>query len=225
MPVLFPFGYGLSYSTFTYGRMNVDAEKMKDSETVEVTVDVINESDIPGKEVVQLYVEPDIPNTKVRRVVRELKGFTKVFLDARERKTVSFILDKSAFAYYDTDLSDWYTEPGDYRIEICKDAETVIAEKSINVVPKKPKNPVYDENSIYKDIMEDHTAAKIAKPYFDRYMGDSLAPQNGVESAVEAFGSDPEVYLQDTTLRNALNMSRGVLSYKDMADLIEKLNK
>lgn len=225
MPVLFPFGYGLSYSTFTYGMMNVDTEKMKDDETVEVTVDVINESDIPGKEVVQLYVEPDIPNTKVRRVVRELKGFAKVFLDAREKKSVSFILDKSAFAYYDTQINDWYTEPGDYKIEICKDADTVIAYKTVNVTPKKPKKRVYDENSIYKDIMEDRNAAKIAKPYFDKYMGDNSAPQNGDESAVEAFGSDPEVYLQDTTIRNALNMSQGVLSYKDMTDLIEKLNK
>ncbi len=225
MPVLFPFGYGLSYSTFSYGRISVDTEKMKDNETVEITVDVINESDIPGKEVVQLYVEPDIPNTKVRRVVRELKGFTKVFLDAREKKSVSFILDKSAFAYYDTELGDWYTEPGDYKLEICRDAETVVGYKTVNVTPKKPKKPVYDENSIYKDIMEDRSAAKIAKPYFDRYMGDHLAPQNGDDSAKEAFGSDPEVYLWDTTLRNALNMSQGVLSYKDMADLIEKLNK
>ncbi len=225
IPVLFPFGYGLSYSTFSYGKMSVDTEKMKDSETVEVTVDVINESSVPGKEVVQLYVEADIPNTKVRRVVRQLKGFRKIFLDAKEKKSVSFILDKSAFAYYDTQLGDWYTEPGNYRIEICRDADTVITYKTVNVVPKKPKKPVYDENSIYKDIMEDPAAAKTAKPYFDKYMGDHLAPQNGDESAVEAFGSDPEVYLWDTTLRNALNMSQGVLTYKDMTDLIEKLNK
>ncbi|MCR5591058.1 MAG: glycoside hydrolase family 3 C-terminal domain-containing protein [Lachnospiraceae bacterium] len=225
IPVLFPFGHGCSYSTFSYGRMTVDAEKMKDNETVEVAVDVINESDIPGKEVVQLYVEPDIENTKIRRPVRELRAFSKIHLDPHEKKTVSFILDKSAFAYYDTDISDWYVEPGDYRIEICKDAETVIGFKTISVVPKKRKKIVYDENSIYKDIMEDPAARKIAKPFFDRYIGEHLTSQNTDESAEEAFGSDYEVYLADTTLRTTVNMSNGLITYEDMRELIEKLNK
>ncbi|MCR5672252.1 MAG: glycoside hydrolase family 3 C-terminal domain-containing protein [Lachnospiraceae bacterium] len=224
MPVLFPFGYGGSYSTFSYGLMKTDTDAMKDNETVEVTVDVINESAVPGKEVVQLYVEADIPNTKVRRCVRELKGFKKVFLDAHERKTVSFILDKSAFAYFDTQINDWYVEPGDYRIEICKDAETVITEKTINVVPKKPKKQVYDENSIFKDIMENPAAAKIAKPYFEKYVMEHLTSQNCDESASEAFGNDIGVYLNDTTLRSVVNMSRGIVSYREMRELIEKLN-
>lgn len=225
IPVQFPFGYGRSYSTFTYGKMTVDAQEMKDNETLEVTVDVINESDIPGKEVVQLYVEADIPNTKIRRAVRELKGFTKVFFDAHEKKTVSFILDKSAFAYYDTEMSDWYVEPGDYKLEICKDAETVITYKTVHVVPKKARKKVYDENSIYKDLMEDPAAAKIAKPYFEKYENINLMVQNIDDSAKEAFGEDPKVYLYDTTLRNAVNMSQGRISYQEMRELIDKLNK
>ena len=225
MPVLFPFGHGCSYSTFSYGRMTVDAEQMRDDETVEVTVDVINESDIPGKEVVQLYVEADIENTKVRRPVRELKGFTKVHLDAHEKKTVSFILDKSAFAYYDTDISGWYAEPGDYKIEICKDAETVIDFKTVNVVPKKRKKVVYDENSIYKDLMEDPASRRIAKPFFDKYIKEHLNPQNADEVAAEAFGTDYELYLRDTTLRTAVNLSSGIMTYEEMRELIDKLNK
>ena len=225
IPVQFPFGYGLSYSTFSYGKMTTDTDKMKDDETVEVTIDVINESDIPGSEVVQLYVEADIPNTKIRRAVRELKGFTKVRIDPHERKTVSFILDKSAFAYYDTQINDWYTEPGDYKIEICRDAETVITYRTVTVLPKKPKKTVYDENSIYKDIMEDSRAARVAKPYFDKYIKNVLANQNEDEAAAEAFGTDPEVFLRDTTLRNIVNMSFGEITYADMRELIGKLNK
>ena len=224
MPVLFPFGRGLSYSSFSYGMMNCDSDKMRDDETIEVTVDVINESEIPGKEVVQLYVEPDIPNTKVRRAVRELKGFKKISLDPHERKTVSFILDKSAFAYYDTELSDWYTEPGDYKVEICRDAENVITYKTVNVTPKKLKKQVYNENSICKDIMENPKAWKIAKPYFEKYVEKCLGTQNGDLSASEAFGDKLEVFLADTTLRNALNMSYGEFSHSEMRDLIDKLN-
>ena len=225
MPVLFPFGFGLSYSTFSYGKMTVDTDAMKDDETLEVTVDVINESDIPGKEVVQLYVEADIPNTKVRRVVRELKGFSKVSLDPGERKTVRFILDKSAFAYYDTDLGDWYVEEGDYRVEICRNADEVIAFRTVRVSPKKPKKPVYDENSVYKDIMEDPHAAKIAGPYFDKYLFKDPDTSSTDEVATEAFGSDPDVFLRDTTLRNVVNMSFGKVTYEDMRELIDKLNR
>ncbi len=225
MDVLFPFGYGMSYSTFSYGLMSVDTEKMRDDETVEVSINVINESMVPGKEVVQLYVEADIPNTKVRRPVRELRAFTKVYLEAHERRTVTFILDKSAFAYYDTDISDWYVEPGDYKIEICKNADEVIAEKTVNVVPKKPKKPVYDENSVYKDIMENPSSAKIAKPYFEKYLFKDPDEDSTDEVATEAFGSDPEIFLRDTTLRNVVNMSFGKVTYEDMRQLIDKLNK
>ncbi|MBR6159481.1 MAG: glycoside hydrolase family 3 C-terminal domain-containing protein [Lachnospiraceae bacterium] len=225
IPVRFPFGYGLSYSTFTYGRMTCDTESMKDDETVEVTIDVINESEIPGKEVVQLYVEADIPDTKIRRAVRELKGFKKIYLEPHEKKTVSFILDKSAFAYYDTTISDWYVESGDYRIEICKNADEVISYMTVNVSPKKPIKVIYDENSIYKDIMDDPAARKIAAPFFEKYSKMFLGSETRGESATEAFGSDMSVYLRDTTLRSVVNLSMGKMTYGEMRELIEKLNR
>ena len=213
MQVRFPFGHGLSYSTFSYGKMTVDAEKMLDNETLEVTVDVINESDIPGKEVVQLYVEADILNTKIRRVVRELKGFKKVFLDAHERKTVSFILDKSAFAYYDEELSDWYVEPGEYKIEVCRNAEEVITYKTVTVIPKKPKKPVYSENSVYKDIMEDSKAARIAKPFYEKAFASS-----------DVFEDQPKECEADTTIRSVVNLNFGDFSYEEMREIINRLN-
>ncbi len=225
MPVLFPFGYGLSYSTFSYGKMTVDTDKMKDDETLEVTVDVINESGIPGKEVVQLYVEADIPDSTIRRAVRELKGFEKIYLEPGDKKTVRFILDKSAFAYYDTQLSDWYVEPGNYKVEICKNAEEVIVFETVTVENAKPKKPRYDENSVYKDIMKDPHAAKIAKPYFDKYLFKDPDTSSTDEVVTEAFGSDPDIFLRDTTLRNVVNMSFGKVTYEDMRELIDKLNK
>ncbi|MCR5301107.1 MAG: glycoside hydrolase family 3 C-terminal domain-containing protein [Lachnospiraceae bacterium] len=225
IPVLFPFGHGLSYSKFSYGIMKTDTDSMKDDETVEVTVDVINESDIPGKEVVQLYVEADIPNTGVRRTVRELKAFTKIFLDAHEKKNVSFILDKSAFAYYDVEISDWYVEPGDYKLEICRNAEEVISYRTISVTPKRPKKKIYNENSVYKDLKEDKHAWKIVKPYFDKYIREYLNDQNTDEQAAEAFGADMEIFLADCTIRNAVNMSQGKITRQEMEEILDKLNK
>lgn len=222
MKVNFPFGHGLSYSDFTYGKMTVETTEMVDDETLEVTIDILNESNIPGKEVVQLYVEPDIPNSKIRRPVRELRGFKKVFIDSRSRETVSFILDKSAFAYYDTDINDWYTEPGDYKIEICKNAEEVIAYKRVHVVPKKAKKVIYNENSIFKDILEDPKAAKTAKSFYEKFL---LAGYDDDEIGNEAFMADAEVYAADTPLRSAVNLSEGKITLEMMNEVIDKLNR
>lgn len=223
MKVNFPFGYGLSYSDFSYGKMTVETTQMFDDETLEVTIDIFNESNIPGKEVVQLYVEADIPNTKVRRPVRELRAFKKVFVDKRERQTVSFILDKSAFAYFDTEINDWYVEPGDYKIEICKNAEEVIAYKRVHVTPKKPKKTVYDVNSVFKDMLENPKAAKIVKPYYEKYIG--YGDDDEDEAAKEAFMADSEVFAADTTLRNTVNLNGGDFTLSEIYELIEKLNR
>lgn len=226
MPVLFPFGHGLSYSDFEYGKLNIDKTDMKDTDTVEVTIDIKNISNVGGKEVVQVYVEPDVKDTKVRRAVRELRAFTKIAIAPGEKKTVTFTLDKSAFAYYDTDINDWYVEAGDYKIEICKNAEEVIGYKRIHVTPAKPKKVVYDENTIYKDLAADPKAWKIVKPYFDKYLYEGAMSGEGDEAAEEAFGGADVAnkFLRDLTIRNAMNMSGGSVTHKDMEEVIKKLN-
>lgn len=227
MPVRFPFGYGLSYSDFEYGKLEIDKTSMKDNEKVTVSIDITNKSNIMGKEVVQVYVEPDIKDSAIRRPVRELRAFTKIAIEPGEKKTVTFELDKSAFAYYDTDICDWYTEPGDYKIEICKNADEVIGYKRINIVPKKAKKPVYTVNTIYKELIADKKAWKIAKPYFDKYLQMGALSDSGDDAAKEAFGGEDcaSKFIQDTTLRNVVNMGTGSVSYEEMMELLEKLNK
>lgn len=227
MPVRFPFGYGLSYSEFEYGKLEIDKTSMKDNEKVTVSIDITNKSNIMGKEVVQVYVEADVKDSAIRRPVRELRAFTKVAIEPGEKKTVTFELDKSAFAYYDTEICDWYTEPGDYKIEICKNADEVIGYKRINVVPKKAKKPVYTVNTIYKELIADKKAWKIAKPYFDKYLQMGALSDSGDDAAKEAFGGEDcaSKFIQDTTLRNVVNMGTGSVSYEEMMELLEKLNK
>ncbi len=108
MDVLFPFGHGLSYTTFAYSNMKLDKTEMNDTETLTVQVDLTNTGDRFGKEVVHLYVMP--PKGNVIRPVKELKGFEKIGLHPGETKTVTFTLGKRAFAYYDTDLHAWNVE-------------------------------------------------------------------------------------------------------------------
>ncbi len=116
MEVAFPFGHGLSYTTFAYRDLTVSRESLTDSETLTVTCKVKNTGGCPGREVVQLYVG-DVEST-VGRPVRELKGFEKVLLEPGEEKTVSFTLDKRSFAYYEPKIHDWFVESGAFTIEI-----------------------------------------------------------------------------------------------------------
>ena len=118
--VLFPFGHGLSYTTFAYSNLKLDKTEMSDAETVTVSVDVKNTGDVAGKEVVQLYVSAG--ESEIIRPIRELRGFDKISLEPGEEKTVTFTLGKRAFAYWNEEIHDWYVSDGAYEIQIGKNA-------------------------------------------------------------------------------------------------------
>ena len=118
IPLLFPFGYGLSYTKFEYK----DLEVVKSGEGFDVSVKVKNVGKMRGKEVVQVYISA--PAKAIARPVRELKAFAKAELDPEEEKVVRVRLDKSAFAYYSD--SGFITENGEHAISICKNAEEVL---------------------------------------------------------------------------------------------------
>ncbi|MBQ3222916.1 MAG: glycoside hydrolase family 3 C-terminal domain-containing protein [Clostridia bacterium] len=116
MDVQFPFGYGLSYTSFAISGLQADKTAMKDTEYMTVTCSVTNTGSRAGKTAVQLYVR-DVEST-VRRPVRELKGFEKVELAPGETKKVAFALDKRSFAYYEPKCNDWFVESGEFIIEV-----------------------------------------------------------------------------------------------------------
>lgn len=116
MNVGFPFGHGLSYTSFTYSDIRLEKDKLTDAETLTVTCKVKNTGTCIGKEVVQLYVRDE--QSRVNRPVRELKGFEKVELAPGEETTVSFTLGKKAFAYYEPEVHDWFVESGAFAVEI-----------------------------------------------------------------------------------------------------------
>jgi beta-glucosidase len=131
MDVLFPFGYGLSYTTFEYSNLRLSSENIKDTDTLTVTVDITNTGTVSGKEIVQLYVQ-DVESS-VKRPVKELKGFEKVYLEPNETKSVTFILDKRSFAYYNTRIKDWHVETGIFNILIGKSSRDIVLSKSLTV--------------------------------------------------------------------------------------------
>jgi beta-glucosidase len=121
MPVLFPFGHGLSYTAFEYSELKLEKTNMKDTETCTVTAKIKNTGSAAGKEAAQLYVrnhEGRAGGPGVDRPIRELKGFAKIALEPGEEKTASFTLDKRSFAYYDVTARDWVVESGEFTVEL-----------------------------------------------------------------------------------------------------------
>lgn len=136
VPVRFPFGYGLSYTEFTYSDLKVDGN--------EVTCKVRNTGNITGKEVVQLYIEPK--GNRNYRAKRELKAFTKISLNPGEEKTVRFLLEERSFAIWD---EGWKIPEGSYDVCIGKDSHSMILKKEIEI-SRDLKKSMFMANEISK---------------------------------------------------------------------------
>jgi len=112
---LYPFGFGLSYTTFTYGDLTVDRSQLSEKKTVTVSLNITNSGRYDGAEVVQLYIRDMVGS--ITRPVKELKGFQKVFLKAGETRNISFTITTEDLKFYNSDLVyNW--EPGEFEVMV-----------------------------------------------------------------------------------------------------------
>lgn len=128
VPARYAFGHGLSYTTFSYSALTAAAVG---TDQARVQVTVTNSGNTAGADVVQIYVAA--PEGPVRTPVRELRAFQKVALEAGESRTLSFELDRRAFAYYDIIDSRWAVTPGEYSVELGRSAHDIVARKGIHL--------------------------------------------------------------------------------------------
>ena len=118
---LFPFGYGLSYSNFSYSTVKISKTKATMNEKIIVECDITNTGKYDAKEVAQLYVRDKVAS--LARPVRELKGFQKISLKAGETKNVKFELSSTDLGFWNTD-NKYITEPGEFQVWISKDSQS-----------------------------------------------------------------------------------------------------
>ena len=183
METAFPFGHGLSYTTFEYSDLQLDKKEMSDKESVQVSVRVKNTGNRAGKTVVQLYVEA--PETEVIRPVRELRGFEKIFLEAGEEKIVTFILGERAFAYWNTLIHDWYAEEGTYKVMIGENADQMCVGEEITVHPTKELPKTYSLNTCLGELMRDPKAQAVMGPFMQ-----GMAQNDAAADMAEAQKND-----------------------------------
>jgi len=183
--VLFPFGHGLSYTSFAYEDFKLSHQEINDQETLQVQVTIRNTGDIPGKEVVQLYVSPVQPTAF--RPVAELKGFNKVSLAPGEACQVHFSLDRRAFAYFSTELNDWQVESGDYRILVGASSRQIHLEGKVTVQSQQEVDiPLRDRLPAYVGFPAD---AKINQDDFETLVGHPVPPNTIIRGEIATINT------------------------------------
>jgi beta-glucosidase len=153
MPVLFPFGFGLSYTTFSYSNPKASTHSFKDVDGLTVTVDVTNTGRVAGKEIVQVYVHDQ--KSGLVRPHKELKGFAKVELQPGETKTVSISLDLRAFAYYHPEYKQWITEDGQFDLLIGASAADIRQTIMVTLESTLELPCILDKESTIREWMAD----------------------------------------------------------------------
>ena len=215
MQVAFPFGYGLSYTTFAYSNLRLDRQEITDQETLTVSVDITNTGNVAGKEIVQLYIRD---NTRAcRRPDKELKGYEKVALEPGETKTVTMTLDYRSFAWYNTDLKDWYAASGKYDVMVGTSSRQICLSASVQINSSIRLPLKLDLNTTLAELSADDRTVKYGEylknksyAFFDQYEGD------------ETLSGDAKYALVDSMPMRTL-VSFGICTKEEVLDVLKKL--
>ncbi|MEK4063390.1 MULTISPECIES: glycoside hydrolase family 3 C-terminal domain-containing protein [Paenibacillus] len=210
---LFPFGFGLSYTQFEYSGLKLDKSSIRDTDVVQVTVNVKNTGSRTGKEVVQLYVS-DVESSVIRPL-QELKGFQKLELLPGEQREVSFTLNKRAFAYYNVKLADWHVESGTFNIAVGSSSRDIRLSAPLTVTSTTKITVSFHRNTTVGDLLENPLTAEKAKNYSSIF---------GLEDAMD---DNPEMFLammKYMPLRAMIGFGQGKYTEADLAENLRELN-
>ncbi len=209
MPVLFPFGYGLSYTSFAYSHARLSAATFKDVDGLTVSVDVTNTGKVAGKEVVQVYVHDQ--KSGLVRPHKELKGFAKVELQPGETKTLSISLDFRAFAYYHPAYRQWITEDGEFDILIGASAADIRASQTVTLQSTLDLPCLIDKESTIRQWMADRRGQAVLGPFYRQIEEYSRKIFGGGERYGDSIGMDVMDMIQDMPLLSVLKFQQRLL--------------
>ena len=249
--VLFPFGFGLSYTTFEFSHLIVsDANTIAGLDNIHVVFDIKNTGDIFGSEVAQIYITP--PENNVFKAKRELKGFIKVFLEPNETKTVILKLNKRSFSFFNTETKKYEIESGIYTISVGNSSRNLLLSKNMEINSNNYYQKRIESYFDFKDIDvsdKDFEALigrelkpiniKADKPYnINNNLSDLMHEETAKEfynkllaGLNDMFKDDKtdtkkmfESMMLETPLRSLYTMSGGIISREDIEELLNKLN-
>jgi beta-glucosidase len=201
VPTLFPFGYGMSFTSFDYQNPKVSADNFRDVDGLTVSVEVTNTGEIAGKEIVQVYVHDH--ESKLARPPKELKAFAKVDLQPGETKTVTVSLDFRAFAYYHPSYQQWITENGEFDILIGASSADIRCTETVTLQSTLELPSILNRDSTLREWTEDPSGMNVLAPLYQQIHEQMLS--NFSENDSAQIGMDPMGFLLDTPLLNLLH--------------------
>ena len=242
--VRYPFGFGLSYTTFEYSDIKLDKSEMADTDTLKVSFKVKNTGSVAGAEIAQVYVSDKV--STVYRPVKELKSFKKVWLEPGEEKEVTVELCRRAFAFYNVKINDWCVESGEFDILVGSSSADIRLSACVKVNAPEVEMPDYSKTApdYYTGDVQNVPAAQ-----FEAVLGRPLPPtvkrkdipidvtdnfenaahtKNGAKLYNTLKKLVPEGFAQaialQTPFRDFISMSGGVFSEDMAAGLLKILN-
>lgn len=220
MPVRYPFGYGLSYTTFSYRDLQLSSKEIKDTDKLTVTLKVKNTGSIAGKEIVQLYVS-DMTNA-ANRPVKELKNFVKVELNPGEEKVVSMELDKRSFAWYNTEIKDWYAATGTYEILVGSSSADILLTAEIRIISTAEIPCRIHMNTTVAELFAEPKAKEIMSGLLNTMMENIGGSQDENSAASEAITPEMAVKMMENSPLRSFRSFAGI-STQEVQELIDKL--
>ncbi len=220
----FPFGYGMSYTTFAYSGIKADRTSLKDTDPLTVEVTVKNTGNREGKEVVELYVGDR--TGKVLRPEKELKKFAKVSLKPGEEKTVSFKLGFRDFAYYDENVKEWETESGKYEILVGGSSESLPLRQIVEIESTRTAFAKLTPYSTLKEL-SNHPRGKAAYEQVmggmsSMFLGGNTHPSEEEKQKARATA---ETFFGDLPLKKLITFSQGNFTEAMLEGLLQSVNQ
>lgn len=198
--------------------------RIKDTDHLTVSIDITNTGSMEGKEVVQLYVADE--ESSVIRPLKELKGFEKVSLKPGETKTVHFTLDARAFAYYHTELKEFFVESGIFNILVGSSSREIRGEGKVYVEGTREYKPKYHLNTTIGDLMKDEKASRILAPLFTASTLVEVCDTDSAEKGEEdSFTGLQEAMMGYLPLRGMVSFQNGSVDFEKLKKILDQLNE
>jgi beta-glucosidase len=222
MDVLFPFGFGLSYTTFAYSNLRLSKKAVTDAETLDVTFSVKNTGKVAGAEAAELYVA-DRTGSAIRPD-KELKNFGKVFLEPGETKDLTLTLDKRSFSWYNTGIHDWYAATGDYGILVGSSSRDIRLTGTVHVTSTAKYTVRVTRNTVLAEVMNDPVTAEICRPLMKKVIQGFGGGGTQSETVNNAISNDMiQAMLDNLPLRSI--RSFGGITEEELDGLVDRMNK
>ena len=211
--VLFPFGFGLSYTNFEYSAMRLSRRNIKDTDTLKVSFKIKNTGSVAGAEIAEVYVSDS--ESTVFRPEKELKGFKKVFLEPGEEKTVTVELDKRAFAYFNTEAERWAVESGEFTVKVGASSRDIRLSSTVKVTstdegttaPDYRKSAPTYYTGDPANVPDEEFAALLGKPI--PYVNEPASTEITINSALEDAAGTPAGRVVNDLLKNVFKAMSG----------------